>query len=146
MKRFFAVLLTLALICCTFTSCFDRTVHLMETDLSEGLIRIDYVNIDLSESGDEYYNIEVYKTLDLEEQDRVLSEIKEIEFLRNIFPRYPELYGDGLIFCYASYRLFVTSHTVYKEPFDSVATGEPLWYDIGYSDQLVELLNTLKNS
>ena len=143
--RFGLVLLILSLTLFPITSCYDRSVHLMEVDLSEGLIRIDYVNIELAESGDEYYEIEVYKTLNLEEQEYVLSEINEIEFSKNIFPRMSELYGEGLVFYYTSYRLFVTSHTVHKEPFDLEPTGECLWYDIGHSEQIVGLLNTLKN-
>lgn len=139
------IFLILSLALFPITSCYDRSVHLMEVDLSEGLIRIDYAHIENGDTEEEFYKIKVYKTLNLEEQEYVLSEINGIEFCKNTFPRKPELYGEGLVFYYTSYRLFVTSHTVHKEPFNLEANGERLWYDIGHSDQIVELLNMIKN-
>ena len=140
--------LILSLTLFLLTSCGDRSVHLMETDLSDGLIRIDYVNIELAESGDEYYDIEVYRTLTAEEQEHVLSEINEIEFKRTAFSvQFPYVYGDGLIFYYTSYRLYVTPNNVEKEFFEPYMneTHQPLIYDLTNNHQFAELLNSIKN-
>ena len=146
--RFGLVLLILSLTLFSTTSCYDRSVHLMEVDLSEGLIRIDCVHIENGDTEEEFYKIEVYKTLNLEEQEYVLSEINEIEFKRKAFSvQFPYVYGDGLIFYYTSYKLYVTPNNVEKEFLEPYTneTREPLIYDLSYNHQFVELLNSIKN-
>lgn len=137
-----SLILSFALL--SLTSCVDRSVHLMETDLSEGLIKIDYVNVKKGE--DSHAEIDVYRTLDAEEQEYVLSEMNKIEFKKVAFAmEYPFVYGDGLVFYYTSYQLCVTVCAVRKIPYDGNTTGERLLYDIGANHQFKELLSSLEN-
>ena len=140
----------------TLTSCGTKLAELfkMETfnysyeKLSDGLLRIEYVNVTkwYEEDGPKYEH-KVYKTLSAEEQERVLREMNDIEFKETFSTNFKEVKGEALVFCYTEYKLYISPGAIEKN-FEEGYTnenGEILVYSIKRNENFVNLMESVKD-
>ena len=141
----------------TLTSCGTKLANIFEMEtfnysyekLSDGLLRIDYVN--RTKNYDEVeglsYRDEVYKTLSAEEQERVLREMNDIEFKETFSTNFKEVKGEALVFCYTEYKLYISPGAIEKN-FEEGYTnenGEILVYSIKRNENFVNLMESVKD-
>lgn len=143
--RFGLICLTFCIVLFSLNFCVRKPVHFMSGDLSEGLLQIDYVNVVTGEAGI-VEEIEVYRTLTAEEQERILLEFDKIEFTAAVGMEMPVISGEALVLCYSTYKLYVTSRAIEKEFIDSYENDnrEQLIY-LSYNPEISELIDSIKN-
>lgn len=116
--------------------------------LSEGLLRIDYVNITVSyDDNGRKEDCAVYKTLNEEESERVLQGMNRIEFKVPFGTSYPEVTGDALVFCYTEYKLYISPGDIEKrfEEGYTNESGERLRYNIRTNKDFIKLMDSIKD-
>ena len=161
MKRVLKRIVSLIIVCLlsvgALTSCGTKLAELfkMETfnysyeKLSEGLLRIDYVNRtkNYDEVGGLSYRDEVYKTLSAEEQERVLREMNDIEFKEKFDTNFIEVKREALVFCYTEYKLYISPWAIEKrfEEGYTNETEEILRYSIQRNEKFVDLMESIKD-
>ena len=113
-------------------------------NLSKDLLHIEYVNV-TGEIAIEK-EIEIYKTLTIEEQEYILLKTQEIEFKEQFAVEKAEIKGEALVFCYPTYKLYISPTAIRKEYLESynTETGEKLLYNIKYNQQFRVLMDSIK--
>ena len=156
LKSCIAFLVILVVSVSFLVSCGTKLERLFEIEtlaysyekLSEGLLRIDYVNITVSydENGRKEECV-VYKTLNEEESERVLQGMNGIEFKVPFGTSYPEVTGDALVFCYPEYKLYISPGDIEKrfEEGYTNESGEKLRYNVRTNKDFEKLMDSIKD-
>ena len=120
--RYIMIALAILLILCSTTSCAPITYTYDE--LRTDLIKAEIINYSVAYEPEFQANIEVLKTLTVEECDYAITEIANIEFERTIGtePNWPR--GKILVLYYPSYKLWFSCSGYITKPDEKSETGE----------------------
>ena len=155
-KKCISIFLAIISLAAVLTSCGTKLAGLFEMEtlvysydkLSDGLLRIDYINVTKTYDDDgvkEEY--EVYKTLSAEEQERILRRMDDIEFKEQFGTNFIEIRGEALVFCYTEYKLYISPSNIVKT-FEEGYTNEAeeiLKYNVRNNEEFLILMESLKD-
>jgi len=130
-----------------FTGCFvfEKDLNFTYEELSEGLLRIEYV--ELTYDDDFWYDINKILILDDEEKEYVLQEVSKIIF-KTRYGQLDLVAGKTLIFVYEEYEVWIRQWFIdmHSDVFEKHPEGKPCLYYIDQSEELQNLIDYIDSN